>query len=304
VRRESREREFLCAAPLQRGAFTLIELLVVISIIALLMAILLPTMRRVRNQGRAVVCQSNLKQWGTITAMYVSDHNGRLPGDDHKYLPQTRSWPFRWMFWYLAPYGEIKGIRCCPMATELADSTGTRDARESTGGTFLAWGRLWPKGEGPEPWDSQADDQCYESYSSYAFNDYVGMHWWLSWSDTADARCWRTADVRGSGNIPVQVDCAWDAVTSAWHFDTTPPECDAVPSLNARADAYATPMCIDRHDGGVNTLFLDWSVRKVGLKELWTLKWNREFQINGPWTKAGDAEPQDWPQWMQNFKDY
>jgi hypothetical protein len=51
-------------------------------------------------------------------------------------------------------------------------------------------------------------------------------------------------------------------------------------------------------------MFLDYSARKVGLKELWTLKWHREFSESGPWTMAGGAVAGDWPQWMQNFKDY
>jgi hypothetical protein len=51
-------------------------------------------------------------------------------------------------------------------------------------------------------------------------------------------------------------------------------------------------------------VFLDWSVRKVGLKELWTLKWDREFDTAGPWTKAGGVRPGDWPEWMRRFKDY
>ena len=62
--------------------------------------------------------------------------------------------------------------------------------------------------------------------------------------------------------------------------------------------------CINRHDGGTNSLFLDWSVRKVGLKELWTLKWNRGYNTAGPWTKAGGARPEDWPAWMCGFRDY
>ena len=61
--------------------------------------------------------------------------------------------------------------------------------------------------------------------------------------------------------------------------------------------------CIDRH-GGVNVLFMDWSVRKVGLKELWTLKWHRRYITEGPWTKAGGAVASDWPAWMRPFKDY
>ncbi len=52
-------------------------------------------------------------------------------------------------------------------------------------------------------------------------------------------------------------------------------------------------------------LFRDWSVRKVGLKELWTLKWDdRRFDTNGPWTMAGGVQPEDWPAWMRGFKDY
>jgi prepilin-type processing-associated H-X9-DG protein len=65
-----------------------------------------------------------------------------------------------------------------------------------------------------------------------------------------------------------------------------------------------THFCIDRHSGGINSLFLDWSVRKVGLKELWTLKWNEDFDTSNEWTRAGGVQPDDWPEWMWKFKDY
>ena len=67
----------------KRCGFTLIELLVVITIIAMLMAIMMPALTKVKKQARAVVCLSNLKQWGTATAMYASVHHNKMWGDSY-----------------------------------------------------------------------------------------------------------------------------------------------------------------------------------------------------------------------------
>lgn len=61
-----------------RRGFTLIELLVCVAIIALLMAILLPTLGRAREQGKAVQCASNLHQMGNASAAYTVENDGLL----------------------------------------------------------------------------------------------------------------------------------------------------------------------------------------------------------------------------------
>ena len=61
----------------------------------------------------------------------------------------------------------------------------------------------------------------------------------------------------------------------------------------------------NRHNNGmINVLFMDWSIGKVGLKELWRFKWHRTFDIANAWTSLGQVRPEDWPKWMQGFKDY
>ena len=61
------------------GGFTLIELLVVVSIIALLISILLPSLRKAREQSRTVVCMSNLKQMGNAFAYYGDEYRQQSP---------------------------------------------------------------------------------------------------------------------------------------------------------------------------------------------------------------------------------
>lgn len=60
-----------------RKAFTLIELLVVVSIIALLIAILLPALSKARESAKTAVCQSNLSSIGKAQLAYTIDHNGQ-----------------------------------------------------------------------------------------------------------------------------------------------------------------------------------------------------------------------------------
>ena len=62
-----------------KRAFTLIELLVVVSIIALLLAILLPSLASARHQARRTVCQNNLHQLGLVWNMYAHVQDGMYP---------------------------------------------------------------------------------------------------------------------------------------------------------------------------------------------------------------------------------
>jgi hypothetical protein len=120
------------------------------------------------------------------------------------------------------------------------------------------------------------------------------MDEWLG--DREHENCWRTREQKKASTIPMFFDCVvWDT-----YCDDTqpPPEFDGVVTNEMHL------VCINRHKGYINTVFLDMNVRRVGLKELWILNWHRNFDTSGPWTIAGGAIASDWPQWMRNFKEF
>jgi prepilin-type N-terminal cleavage/methylation domain-containing protein len=63
----------------RRHGFTLVELLVVIGIIALLVAILLPTLQKAREAAKLTACMSNVRQFGIAIQMYANDYHGVWP---------------------------------------------------------------------------------------------------------------------------------------------------------------------------------------------------------------------------------
>jgi prepilin-type N-terminal cleavage/methylation domain-containing protein len=63
----------------KRNGFTLVELLVVISIIAILLAVLMPSLSKARDQARRIVCASQEKQLATGCFAYAMANNSRTP---------------------------------------------------------------------------------------------------------------------------------------------------------------------------------------------------------------------------------
>ncbi len=290
-------------------AFTLIELLVVIAVIALLMAILIPALHRARNQARTVVCQSNLRQWAMTLAAYTQAHDGRFPSAYERY---SALWMLRGTFIgdadpnadHAALYGfHTKGIALCPMAT--------RPSVPGTRGTFRVSSSAGVQIEGYAGWSTEAWQVLTPSppfFGSYGYNHAL-FHGFRAETISGDAGLWGSSPIpnvnvfslREHTSIPVMLD----ATTPMSNWTMGVPSA-LTPRLNTGGGAGTglSPFATNRHGRETNGMFLDWSVRKVGLKELWALKWASDFDRANPWTKAGGVQPDDWPKWMRDCKDY
>jgi prepilin-type processing-associated H-X9-DG protein len=218
---------------------------------------------------------TNLKQWGLVFKLYTDDHDGSFisgEGDG-----SGKPW-----FELLRPYDEDYSLCLCPTATKLH----TEGGRNS----FAAW-------------------KVGEVSGSYGLNGWV----YSPRKGNVELRGrgplenhWGTPlSVQGGGNVPMLAGALW--------FEGWPRHTDTPPDLPGNTDANMSIVydpsqmhrfCVNRHEGHVNVLFVDFSVRKIGLKELWTLKWHRNYDTSGPWTSAGGVSPTHWPPWMRNFKDY
>ena len=268
----------------KRRALTRIGVLVIIIVVLMALiggpALMMALKTRARKQARSVACQNKLKMWGVGFAMYSDDNEGYFfsgEGRDNGY----------WWLDPLRPYYRDYKMFHCPTATKPYTEGGQNP--------FGAWVVDDASGSyAPNGWICNPQQGKTELWGRGPVENY--------W------RTLRTIRVRGLNDIPLFLEAMW---FEAWprQTDEPPPNEDWLKDKVNQSEMKANQnemrrFCVNRHDGFVNVVFMDYHVQKVGLKELWTLKWHQEYDTAGPWTKAGGVKPSDWPEWMRRFKDY
>jgi prepilin-type processing-associated H-X9-DG protein len=245
-----------------------------------------------RRRAKELVCQANLHQWAGIFQGYIEQNNG-------KFFSGCSAKGYWWPLQLALEQQDWKRNRAwfCPTAT-----TPTMDEHGVSSTTltiYNAWGVFKPGSTTYQGKTYPADPNGLSG--SFGLNGYTldipetsryegGVPATYGWRDILS--------VTNANTVPMFIE--------ALRFDLWPLETNA-PSLSewaAWTGDHMARCCINRHDGTVDCLFVDGSVRKVGLKELWTLKWHRSFNTAGPWTRAGGVLPENWPAWIRPFRDY
>ena len=251
----------------KRG-FTLIELLVVISIIAMLLAILMPALGKVKEKAREVMCRSSLKQWSYVFYLYANDHGGKLMPAQTSASPGGGTWIVS-----LRPYyGDLGKKMCiCPNATKSAAEGETRIAK-----------RAWMYFD--------AVDQ-EERKNSYAINNWCYNIKKNVWEIEAD-KTWGSVDVPRAARIPMFLE--------GWRWGGTPklrsdPPQDPEDNVTGSFQSSQQRFNVNRHNGGIGVCFMDGHVERVNLKGLWDLKWHKSYDMSVPLPT--------WPEWMKRMKE-
>ncbi|MHC4171098.1 MAG: type II secretion system protein [Planctomycetota bacterium] len=279
----------------KRNAFTLIELLVVIAIIALLMAILMPALAKVKDQARQIGCAANLRQWNFVFNNYSNDNDG-------KFYTGTNNLGYWWLHQLELKQQDWKTNKTWFCPTALAPIWDENGVRKQSLHIYDSWGIYK---EGSRTYQGRTYAANPNGFAgSYGLNSYmlgIPRSGNFEGGLPASEGYHDMYNVPNASEVPVMLD--------ALRFDFWP-QAHHGPAMNeydfwtGGAQHNMARVCINRHRGFTNSSFLDWSVRRVGLKELWKLKWHRSFDTNGPWTLAGGVQASNWPDWLMPFKDY
>jgi len=223
----------------KRKNFTLIELLVVIAIIALLMAILVPVLRKAREQGKDIVCQNNLRQIGLAANFYAGEYG--------LFIPRSAEWGGNIKPWFqlFMPFLAQRPVNDDYRNVKIFRCPSYPNKEQTVCYVVNGWG-----GESNNGWRMQSRPTKLTECTLPASTIYL--------ADNENGP-WRTI------------------ITKATDRDVT--RCDVfhpnhLPNSESQDIATGRRVARGRHKNGCNCMFLDWHVGWIAAEEMTTDMWS------------------------------
>ncbi len=283
--------------------FTLIELLVVISIIALLLSILMPALTKAKDAARAVMCQSNLKQWVYACNSFALEHKDKMP-DSAGNMGGAMLGDGQWWMQAMRPYyGEPK-VRFCANASGHWDAVNARPGLSQMNklnwDVKKSWVASWSNAfEGKEQ-PVKVNDPDYGPSrgvsGSFGVNGWVSVPYPKPYYGEVGQHWGALSTVKTPSIVPLMGDAYW---VDAWPMNGDVPQKDQFDPATMNLNMYPMQrLLVVRHGKYfVNWVFVDGHAEKVSLKRLWGFRWSKVYRTDNKFTK--DQNP-GW-KWLQNF---
>ncbi|OXU13936.1 type II secretion system protein [Sedimentisphaera salicampi] len=282
---------------MKKKAFTLIELLVVISIIALLMAVLMPALGKARKQAKSTVCQTRLKQWGVIWNVYTGKYGGDFPSAYDMRQRYNINWPRgAWIIPLRHEWETNTDILRCPEAETPNEDGAYGDLDEA----------YWMGNTNVDE-EEDLEVQEYASYgmNCWAFDEPPGAPSQV-YQGREQKYYWRNITrVSRANMVPLFADAVWRGGGPHYQAGETAIQPTPYNGSQAPQEVYnfnvgyeMAHFTVRRHPKGTNLLFMDGSVNKLSIKDLYHQKWHRRFDLHGRYSEEDNEI--DWPEWIED----
>ncbi len=252
----------------------------------------MPALGEARRRAKALICLTRLRSLGQLAQIYTNQNDyqfwrgGGWDTMNPTYDVNTLWW--RVLGSLSNPGKNIDGtrnyvsnwrMRCCAMA-EIPVGNNIQHPTDP----FKGWGPFPTNFNNLKSWEEKG------IYGSYGANSWVNkippgakFKGVIGTGAYTNDKFWQVTLVKNGDQIPVFMDCSWHEAF---------PDTNNIPPIGEKdvwysnVHGYSYPedmklVCVNRHSQCTHIVFMDGSARKVALKQLWYLKWNRKSYTDG-----------------------